>query len=186
MTTLSTSAPLWRELVRSAPPRKVERIAVPPDALVNSALADVDWSDAYRMSLPRDVPKDARFWRRQIFGGSPKRGVSLLAIRDALVRPFGLAPSHPQGSAPGAFPVHTATAAEVVVGTDDRHLDFRASILVEHTGNGSALVVTTVVRRHNQLGRSYFRLVRPFHELIVPWSMRRAVNRVAATTFDVW
>ena len=64
----------------------------------------------------------------------------------------------------------------IVSGADDRHLDFRAVFAVREDSDGGAeLVLLTVVRRHNRLGRAYFALIRPFHRRIVPAILRRAL-----------
>ena len=69
------------------------------------------------------------------------------------------------------------SADEVVVGLDDRHLDFRASLsVVARPPSGAYLVVTTVVCRHNAVGRCYFALVRVPHRLLVPRWTARAVR----------
>jgi len=56
----------------------------------------------------------------------------------------------------GFFPVLSKSATELVVGADDRHLDFRVTIqLRADAANGRELVAGTVVHCHNRLGRIY-------------------------------
>ena len=69
--------------------------------------------------------------------------------------------------------------AEIVVGEDDRHLDFRASFLVSPAGapaGGAQLTASTVVHCHNLLGRTYLFISAPFHRLVVKASLRRAAE----------
>jgi hypothetical protein len=65
----------------------------------------------------------------------------------------------------------------LVLGEDDRHLDFRVAIQL-HTdaANGRELIVGTVVHCHNRLGRIYLRTIAPFHRVIVPASLEQAAR----------
>ena len=88
---------------------------------------------------------------------------SLLALRNALVRPFGLKTGAVAGARTyGIFPVCAESADEMILGLDDRHLDFRVA-LVRQEGR---MYMSTWVRPHNLAGRVYLRLVMPFHILI--------------------
>ncbi len=54
---------------------------------------------------------------------------------------------------------------------DDRHLDFRVSVLVED----GVLTVATRVRLRNRVGRAYFAPLRLVHPLVVRVMVARAV-----------
>ncbi len=95
---------------------------------------------------------------------------ALLALRNALVRPFGLKTGTSDDTA--IFPVVRDVPEELILGTDDRHLDFR--IAVHRQGN--RLYLSTWVRPHNVWGRAYLAAVMPFHILIT----RAAARRMAA------
>ncbi len=98
----------------------------------------------------------------------PRWAAALLALRNMLVRPFGLktgAPDRP------IFPTCLESEDELVLGTDDRHLNFRIG-LIRAEGR---LYMSTWVHPHNVWGRAYLRLVMPFHILI----SRGAVARMA-------
>jgi hypothetical protein len=60
------------------------------------------------------------------------------------------------------FPVVGQSPDRVVLGFDDRHLDFR--IVVALAGGWATL--TTAVRWHNAFGRAYLAAVMPFHRVI--------------------
>jgi Protein of unknown function (DUF2867) len=96
----------------------------------------------------------------------------LLGLRNRLVRPFGLKTGASPGiDAIGIFPVAKASEDEMILGLDDRHLDFRIALLRQ----GGRVYMSTWVRPHNLAGRVYLRLVLPFHILIC----RGAVGRMA-------
>ena len=115
---------------------------------------------------------------RLLFAGPP---LTLLKLRDALVRPFGLKTSASRlqnralhflpGEQLGLFTLYERTADALLLGADDRHLDFRVCLSVPGTGHAT---LTTVVRFHNGWGRAYFFLIRPFHALVVRGLLRRA------------
>ena len=65
----------------------------------------------------------------------------------------------------------------ILLGEDDRHLDFRLSVLRQRGGTADWVVVSTVVRFNNWLGRAYFLPVRPLHQLIVPAILRSALRK---------
>lgn len=74
------------------------------------------------------------------------------------------------------FPVLSRSTDEIVLGADDSHLDFRASVLLRRSDN--RLAVTTAVRCHNLLGRLYLAAILPFHVLIAIDVLRRLRRRL--------
>ena len=75
----------------------------------------------------------------------------LLAVRQATVGLVGI-----DRGRPDTFATRTRTDDEVLLGTDERHLSFRASVLTET----DRVVLSTVVQVHNRRGRAYSALVR--------------------------
>ena len=147
---------------------------------MGSTIDPVDWCDAFWVELPRDSPQDPHYWRAMLFGAErTRRPVGLMRVRDLLARRLGLKSAATGNGA--AFPVLAEGAGEVVVGMDDRHLDFRVALTVRPFGS-ELLVVTTAVRRHNRLGRAYFAVVKGPHLVLVPRWTRRAVRRAVAGT----
>ena len=62
------------------------------------------------------------------------------------------------------------------IGADDRHLDFRLSLLRRHSPTGTLLIATTVVHTHNALGLTYLNAIRPFHHLVVRANLARCAE----------
>ncbi|WBB59539.1 DUF2867 domain-containing protein [Streptomyces sp. WMMC500] len=73
------------------------------------------------------------------------------------------------------FPVVAREGAELLLGKDAGHLDFRASVLVED----ERVTLSTVVRIHNRRGRLYFAVVRRFHPRAARHMLRVAWRRLA-------
>lgn len=102
----------------------------------------------------------------------------LMALRNLMVRPFGLkaGPTDIPSSREqiGFFPLIDESPSTIVLGLDDRHLDFRLLIEVRELGDGRQSVsATTLVATHNLLGRAYLAIVMPFHRIIVPAMLSR-------------
>ncbi|PWV98333.1 uncharacterized protein DUF2867 [Hoeflea marina] len=138
--------------------------------LPHPALPDADWADCFEITVPRAITAgDAA---RRAFSRMPAWAGALMAVRDALMRPFGLkgadeATRH-SGKTVGFFPVLEESESELVAGFDDRHLDFRLFVHAVPVGAaGTRVRVATLVRRNNRLGRIYLAVISPFHKLIV-------------------
>jgi hypothetical protein len=123
----------------------------------------------------------------------------LLTARNALVRLFGVmpTPSLAGGQTPAAFLRDTGPVAgagqppppaggmpwisehadhEMVIGLDDKHLDFRIGV----TTFGGHVTAITSFKTHNWLGRAYWAVVRLFHRPIVRAMLRQARVPTAA------
>jgi hypothetical protein len=167
----------------------VQEIDVPSTSLAMRSLPHLDFADAFRCQLPEDQPQNIDSVTRAIFLTMPQWVVQLLELRNVIVRPFGLktsidaVPSSNQeelqpGTAVGAFEIlDRRQNEEIMLGEDDKHLDYRVSIQFEREEKKCWVVVSTVVKFNNWLGRAYFVPVRPVHKIIVPAMMRYGLER---------
>lgn len=130
-------------------------VSVPPPVDCDSLLPGHDFADAYAVSIPEGM--NAAEAARRAFANAPRWAATSMALRDRLVGPFGLKPAPSSG-----FPMISETLERVVMGFDDRHLDFRIVVTVAC----GVATLTTIVRRHNALGRAYLLAIMPFHRLI--------------------
>ena len=140
-----------------------------------------------------ELPKDSRLWERvgpddfldcyvvsancpprkaaQIITAFPSWGKFLLTIRRIVTAPFGLSNDGPDAADKvGPFPVELETEEELIAGFDDKHLDFRVSVL-SRAGN---VYLATWVHRHNLGGQIYLAVIMPFHVMLV----RNGLTRV--------
>jgi len=153
---------------------KAREIAV---TLPHPALPGADWADCFEVTLNRSG-LTAEVAARRAFERMPKWVGGLMALRNLLVRPFGLK-GDPDAAAAGAprvgmFPIIRNDPGEIVLGFDDRHLDFRIVVETETSENQQTSVrMMTLVKRHNALGRVYLALIMPFHKLIVGSTLSR-------------
>jgi hypothetical protein len=147
----------------------------------------VDLADAFSIRLPSGASRNPDVLARFIFSVQPSWIGALTDVRDAIVAAFGLKtarhlatlPSVPAAKRISIFKVFGVNDTEVVLGEDDKHLDFRVSILCTPDpppGTGNRLTLSTVVHCHNRLGKTYLSVIAPFHRQVVKASLRRAAE----------
>jgi len=128
-----------------------------------------------------------------IFAHPPRWLQVLLVIRNAIVSMFGIkGPTTEQlnhieikadyavGEKIALFTLFSRSAHEIIAGGDDKHLDFKVSVLRVIEGGTDRVVLTTVVNVHNLFGKVYLFFIMPFHRLGVRTILSNAVaaNRV--------
>jgi|tagenome__1003787_1003787.scaffolds.fasta_scaffold20962474_1 hypothetical protein len=146
----------------------------PSTRLLAQALPVVDWSDSYAVGIPPDQRgRDPQEWADAIFGCPPPFAIRVLfGARELLVRGIGI-----EAGGSHVFDTVARTDSEVLLGIDQQHLGFRASVLVEP----DRVVVSTVVQLRNRRGRAYFALVRRLHPLVVRAMLTRAARTMAVS-----
>jgi Protein of unknown function (DUF2867) len=162
----------------------VQEIDIPSTSLAMRSLPHNDFADAFKCQLPENQPQDIDSVTRAIFLTMPQWITELLELRNTIVRPLGLKTSIDAvqsngqeelkpGTAVGVFEViDRELDEEIMLGEDDKHLDYRVSVRLEREEGKCWVVVSTVVKFNNWLGKAYFVPVRPVHKLIVPVMMR--------------
>jgi len=164
---------------------KVLAIPLPPESRVVDRYPRTDLADAFAVDLPEGTISDPEALARFVLAQQPGWVAALMKLRDLLVAGFGLKTAAQLQAATGAgtrrihiFRIYETHAREIVLGEDDRHLDFRLSLLYRPQAGSRAaqLVLSTVVHCHNRLGRNYLRLIAPFHRQVVQASLRRAAR----------
>lgn len=160
---------------------KSRREALPSGARVAGLYRGAFLADAFAIDLPPGATRDVMALVRFAFERPAPWVNALLALRDRLVGGFGLKTvsalrAGTPGDAPrlGFFRIYETHANEVVLGEDDRHLDFRVSVM--RSVAGDSLTAVTVVHCHNLFGRNYIRLIAPFHRLVVRSALERAAR----------
>lgn len=159
-------------------------ITPPLESGIRDWYEGADLLDSYAVALPAHAPDDARVLARLALERPPAGFRLLMGMRDAVMNVVGVKTSADiRAEADGRdridfFPVVASSAAEVVLGEDDRHLDFRTAMTLVHERDRRLLVSTTSVRCHNRLGRLYLTVIRPFHIVIVRHGLERLARRL--------
>jgi hypothetical protein len=63
----------------------------------------------------------------------------------------------------GVWPIFSLSEHELVAGRNNKHMDFRLSVLKVPDGGGMSVVVSTVCTVHNLFGKCYLFFIVPFH-----------------------
>jgi hypothetical protein len=155
-----------------------------PVALPHPLLPGADWADRFTLALAVD-DLTAMAAAKLALTGMPGWARFLMKLRNRIVGLFGLKAAaqtvETSGDAVGGFPVVSATDDRVVLGFDDRHLDFRIVIDVRADRPcGQTVSVMTLVKRNNLFGRVYLAAVMPFHKLIVKAVLGGVGRRLSA------
>jgi hypothetical protein len=158
-------------------------------ALRQDLIERADYCDAYRAPLIRsDLGVIEIFFG--IFAHRPGWMTLMLIARNKAAALAGLeVPSTAEivnmerrdrylvGEKIGPWPIFFLCPDELIAGRDNKHMDFRLSVMKVREGTKPSVVVSTLCMVHNKLGRHYLSTVIPFHKL----GLRRLmVNALAA------
>ncbi|WP_299691858.1 DUF2867 domain-containing protein [uncultured Tateyamaria sp.] len=146
---------------------KVSATTLPPESVLHARVGAGDFVDCY--SVTADVPARKA---AEIITDFPGWARLLLLIRHVVTAPFGLSQDGPEADDKvGPFPVEYDTDSEMIAGFDDKHLEFRVSVL----SRDGRVSLATWVHPHNVGGRLYLAAIMPFHIMVA----RNALARVA-------
>ena len=176
------------DAARSGPRRGVREVPPPTESGVASWFDGADLADAFAVPIDAaDAAKGMDSLARSALADPAPWIRALLGLRDRLVAGFNVKTTQEVRRAAIAdnaeridfFRILARSDRELILGEDDRHLDFRLSLLlrVRPDGSGDELVATTVVRCHNALGRVYLALIAQFHRLVVISNLSRAADK---------
>ena len=144
--------------------------------------------DSYRtrQSHARATMADLFF---AIFGHHPAWIRALLIIRNTIAKWCGLeVPTASEimtvqpradyaiGDKIGPWPIFALTDTELVAGRNNKHLDFRLSLLREDHEGAPSVVVSTICNVHNVAGKIYLFFIVPFHK----WGVKRLIADAVA------
>jgi hypothetical protein len=156
-------------------------------ALSRDVVEAAYFRDSYRAPLAREDLGIIQIYVA-LFGHSPLFVKLLLIARNALAKLAGLEvpamrdimnfevrDSYRIGEKIGPWPIFSIDAREIVAGRNNKHLDFRVSVLKQTDDGRPSVTVSTICSTHNLAGEIYLFFVVPFHRLGVKALMSRAV-----------
>ena len=158
---------------------RVRRTTPPPESVVASWYENASLLDSYSIDLSSSKQYSMRVLATRTVGDPPAWIKALVTVRDAMVTPFGVKTSgevrasRADNERVDFFPVQWESNDEIVLGEDDRHLDFRLSLLRRNSPTRTQLIATTVVHSRNAFGLTYLNVIRPFHHLVVRTNLAR-------------
>jgi Protein of unknown function (DUF2867) len=159
---------------------------IPTSSALQRQLIDAAYFwDSYRapQTRPQANMVDIFF---DIFGHHPSWMKALLIIRNKVAAWCGLDAAtaseiinvepkaqYAVGDKIGPWPIYTLTEGELVAGRDNKHLDFRLSLLRVSDDGVPSVVVSTICTVHNLAGKIYLFFIIPFHR----WGVKRLIAR---------
>ena len=136
---------------------------------------------------------------RAFINSAPQFVETLMGLRNKIVKVAGLKTgeghastraeaieqfSGKPGDYLGPFQVYEHTEEEIILGEDDKHLDFRLSLLLTpDKPNQKKLSMTTVVTYNNWMGPIYFTVVKPFHKIIAKSMLKGIVEEINNSSY---
>lgn len=175
---------------------KIIKTKLPNQSILNSSNKEYGYVDSFQGNL---IDIENKFTSVDIgkafFSSSPQWVGKLFALRNKIVSIFGLKTSGDisnrekqlenfkceAGEQLGLFKVFAKTENEVILGEDDKHLNFRVSLFLNQPTNETNqknLIISTTVEFNNWFGKIYFLPVRPFHKLIVPSMLKGIIKEL--------
>lgn len=167
---------------------------LPNSSILSNRLNEYDYVDSFQGTF---IDNENKFKFKDIgkafFLSTPKWIGKLFMLRNKIVSVFGLKTSkklvdkqlddfkYEPGERLGIFKVFSKTDNEMILGEDDKHLNFRISLFLDHSQTNRLikdLTVSSTVEFNNWLGRLYFLLVKPFHKVIVPAMLQAALREL--------
>lgn len=167
----------------------VSPCAIPPSSALDRALIERAYFwDSYRARLAhRPATMVDIFFA--LFGHHPGWIKALLIVRNKVAGWGGLeAPTvseivdpsrkthYAVGDKIGPWPIFVLADDELIAGRDNKHLDFRLSLLRVDDGGAPSVVVSTICTVHNLFGRIYLAFIIPFHKWGVKLLILRAIS----------
>jgi len=147
---------------------EISSVKLPTRSQLHRRMAPKDFIDCYcvHSNLP---PRPAA----EIITNFPTWVQALLNFRGVVTAPFGLSKEGPDAiDKLGPFPVESENEYELIAGFNDKHLNFRVSVI----SDDDCVYLATWVNPHNIGGRLYLQAIMPFHILIVRDALKRVHN----------
>ena len=137
---------------------EVSACSLPESSQLLTRVKGNDFIDCYCIKAEA-TPRRAA----EIITAFPAWSEYLLKLRYLITSPFGLSQHGPDAPDKlGPFPVELETENEIIAGFNDKHLDFRVSVLCDQ----GKVYLATWVHPHNAAGWIYLKAIMPFHILI--------------------
>lgn len=166
-------------------------VTVPFPENTNLIHKKFDYSDSFSGKVTKDFLIESA--AKTFFNTAPGWVQNLMRLRNRIVKYFGLKvsdiPEDPDealksvswesGEKIGLWQIFYKSETEIIVGHDDKHLDFRVSFLKKQSSDQIELTLTTIVVFNNLFGKIYFIPVKLFHKPIVKAMLKNIVKELS-------
>jgi hypothetical protein len=143
---------------------------------------NTNYEDSISIEIDTNEDYTVDYLATVLFSSLPGWVLGLLKFRNIIVKPFGLKTDgtfsleeiqtdikYKIGDIAVFFKVIKRSEIELVMAENDKHLNFRTSVLIESLSENNKLKVSSlsIVKYNNLFGKIYFLPVKPFHRLII-------------------
>lgn len=178
------------------------RAEIPENSILKKNEGSFDYIDSFQsLIFTKERNDDITTFLKLFIRSGPKWADHLLVIRDKIVGLFGLNTTeqitknknqidhavYNTGEQLGIFKLYDKSESEFLLGEDDKHLNFRVSLLIEQIDlekDERRFSITTAVKFNNMFGRIYFYPVKPVHRLIVRTTLKNIVQQFERTMIE--
>ncbi len=175
---------------------QIIKVASPSDSLLFGKANKYHYMDSYQgCIIDTDNSITPLTVLKAFFQTSPKWVSTLFSLRNKIVKIIGLKTSKNVKNKEeiiqnlkgvpneqiGLFKIFESSSNEIVMGEDDKHLNFRVSLLLDSSSSHQELkniTITTTVQFNNTFGKLYFLPVKPFHHQIVPSILKGIIKEL--------
>lgn len=141
------------------------------DTKQKKLLSKIDFSDTFATTNHTNTIEELS---KLIFNTTPKWVAWLFILRNKVVGLFGLKNEIPSDYHEnfevdgyiGFFKIFSISETEIILGANDKHLDFRA-IITKDKALDYNIKVITLVSYNNTFGKIYMTIIKPFHRIVV-------------------
>lgn len=153
-----------------------EAVFLSPNA--QQLLPQIDFADTFSTTNHVD---DIETITRLVFETTPVWVEALFSIRNKIVQFFGLKTERPAdynenfkvGGYVYFFKIYSLSENEVILGADDKHLNFRA-VVSKTKDPRYNIKLSTLVQFNNKMGRVYMKIIKPFHRMVLMHMLKQA------------
>ncbi len=175
---------------------QIIKSSLPKDSLLSKSNLEYDYIDSFKgFVLDENNKITPLLVVKAFFNASPKWIDVLFMIRNKIVSLMGLKTSNTTKNKEeiianlkgepneqiGLFKIFESNTNEIIMGEDDKHLNFRVSLFLDKSTSDFTkkyITITTTVIFNNWFGKFYFLPVRPFHKLIVPTILKSIIKEL--------
>ncbi|MFF5994654.1 MULTISPECIES: DUF2867 domain-containing protein [unclassified Lysinibacillus] len=166
---------------------KINKCQMPSDSLIYKI--PYHYYDAYEGFIAKNEVSIEQV-TLAFFKSSPKWINSLFRLRNNIVKYLGLKTTNVNrldlseediepGHSIGLFNIIEKCQREIILGENDKHLNFRVSIFIFKKENGHNIIVSTSVQFQNFFGNIYFQFIKLFHRTIVKTMLRNIIKSLS-------
>lgn len=176
---------------------KIQKTELPKNSKLNIHHKKYDYVDSFNGEVIDSLKNiNSDNVAKAFFSSGPKWVGILFILRNKIVGIFGLKTSgkisdrqkrldnfkYEPNERLGLFKVFSKTENEIILGEEDKHLNFKISLLINNLNKEQTrkeITISTAVEFNNWFGKLYFLPVKPLHKLIVPAMLKGMIKQLA-------